>query len=140
MGSVRIAYAAGGVQFASQLTADYWRAIAQYDDGLTHNVIPRLEAMKKLVKDLPANSTNYLYFSMGGMQITQAQLVDYLDEQIKTARKLIKTVNEALGDPPPGPAKPVPVKGVGMIGDAKTFQIALDGSVVKPGNVISLVC
>src|SRR5207244_5504158 len=80
----------------------------------------------------------HLVFRKDGEGITKDQLVKYLNQQIATAEQLIKNVNDAIGDPPPGPAKPVPIKGSGMIGDSKTFKIALDGASVTPGDVTFL--
>ncbi len=138
LGGVKIAYEAAVIPFVQQLTSDYWRAVSQYGDGLTNNVVPRLEAMKKLVQGLTDQQLRSLFISMGGNQLTKAQLVDYLDMQIKTAKQLINKVNNKLGDPPPGPAKPLPVRGTGAIGNAKTFQVALVGTQVTPGKVTFL--
>jgi hypothetical protein len=139
LGAVKIAYeGAVGIKFANELNAAYWRTIDQYNDGLTHTVIPRLEAMRKLVQDLSAEDLKHLVFSMGGTQITKDKLIKHLDQQIAAARVLIKKVNDSIGDPPPGPAKPVPIKGSGMISDTKTFAVAINIGSVTPGNVTFL--
>jgi hypothetical protein len=138
LGAVSIAFDEGGIKFSNELVAAYWRTIAQYNDGLTQNVAPRLEAMKKLVQDLTGEDLKHIVFRKDGQQITRDQLVKYLDQQIATVRQLIKKVNGTLGDPPPGPARPVPIKGSGMIGDTKTFEVAINGSNVTPGNVTLL--
>jgi len=138
LGAVRISYEAAVLPFVGELTANYWRAASQYSDGLTNNVVPQLEAMKALVQGLTAQQLKSLFITMGGNQLTKDQLVDYLDKQIDTAKQLIDKVNNKLGDPPPGPAKPKPIKGNGAIGNAKTFQAALVGAKVTPGKVTFL--
>src|SRR5439155_26597876 len=72
-GAVKIAFDEGGIKFSNELVAAYWRAIAQYNDGLTHNVVPRLAAIRKLVQDLTDEDLKHLVYRKDGEGITKDQ-------------------------------------------------------------------
>jgi hypothetical protein len=138
LGPIKVGYTAGGIAFRDEILRKYNQALIQLSEGYTNNLVPALEALKKVVADLPKNYGDFLYFSKNGEQVKKEDVLKELDNAIKAGGDLIKKLNDSIGDPKPGPAKQVPVPGAGKIDTGETFRLTLNGPGVKPGNLTLL--
>lgn len=135
LGEFKIAHDLKGVPFRQNMEATYDKIKYQYGAGATNDVLVGVFHMVELVAGTDPNN---FAFSQGGVEKSRDDFVKYTEQQLKKATELLKKVDDVLGAPPPGPAKPVPVNGTGQIDVGKTFQIALNGGTVQPGNVTFL--
>jgi hypothetical protein len=135
LGPIKVGYTVGGIAFRDEINSKYVAALNELNGGYTDKVVPALNALKKVVSDLPNNYGQFLFFSKGGNQISKDDFLKELDGAIKKADDLIKKINNSIGDPAPGPAKKVPVPGTGKIDTGQTFQLTLNGPGLTPGNL-----